>query len=187
MLLFGACTRDLVPPGNYAPVGNEAGTELYGCWTELQLHGYYRKKNNAEYAGELIAIHEDSLFLLMLNNSLHIFPVTEVQKLKLVHYKYNAGNLFWFGAGMFIPNLLGMVAYPDYANSFFVLGIPTIFGAGLGTLITLTSYKIIRYPGIDNQSIQALRKYSRFPQGISNTIDPYSLESKPLWMSHRKF
>ncbi|MFC2116240.1 hypothetical protein ACFLTU_07175 [Bacteroidota bacterium] len=184
VLLIGACTRSVVPPGNYAPLADDVETDLYGCWTELQLQSSGTRDNNPKYAGELIAIHNDSLFLLTLSNSLHIFSVSEIKELKLVHYEYNTGNLFIYGGVAFLPNLLGMAIHTEYAGGFLFFGLYSIIGAGLGTLINITSYKIIKYPGVDNQNIQGLRKYSRFPQGISNTINPYSLEAKKIWMSH---
>ena len=150
----------------------------------MELKSYGETNSNAQYAGELIAVQNDSLFLLMLNDSMHILPVSEIQGLKLAHYKYGAGNLYGYGAGMFVPSLLGMAAHSEYAGSFFALGLPIIVTAGLGTLINLTSYKIIKYPGVDMKSIQEFRKYARFPQGISNTINPQNLESKPVWLSH---
>jgi len=137
--IMGACTRGLVPPGNYSPVGNEVEAGLYGCWIELELNTYSKTNSNAQYAGELIAVQNDNLFLLMLNDSLHVFPVSEIQRLKLAHYKYGAGNLYAYGAGLFFPNLLGMAVHSDYAGSFFGLGIPVIVSAGLGTLINFTS------------------------------------------------
>ena len=161
-----SCATTTAPHGWLSPA-EEMQTSSYGGWISVTLSA---PKNKAvrPIHGELIAVHEDTLYVLA--NRLYAIPVNLISKAKLTAYNARAMNL----AGTTLLMTLATVSH----GVLLILSAPAWILTG--TLATIHQSKIpeLKYPG--KVSLEELKKYARFPQGLPRGLALNSLKPKPF-------
>ena len=159
-------------PGGWLPSAAATQEEAHGAWIQVERLSDNYKVIITE--GELIAVHEDTVFVLVsdtLEGDLVAIPRTESLEVKLGTYDPSTGGIVGW-------TLLGSVSTISHGvNLIFTLPIWIITGTVVGN--TARSSAIERYPGdFDWDSLSSLRVFARFPQGLTESIDRAALEPK---------
>jgi hypothetical protein len=161
--LLAGCAGHTAPKG-WLPSAYEMRTESYGAWLSVS---YTQESFNVISEGELIAIDQDTLYVLE-NNLLIRIPLNQIMKAKLVAYKSEHGKLsLWTTAGAISSISHGMIL---------VLSMPTWIIAG--SLLT-ASQSNVPIETIPSAKWHRIRKYARFPQGLPAGFELMELRSKP--------
>lgn len=132
----------------------------YGGWIEVQtLEGEW-------YYGELIAVQDDSLYLL--DTTLQSVAVSEITYAKLVGYDSEAD-----GMGTLV--VLGTLS--TISNGVYLVCTFPLWAIGGGYVAHLQSkLPVLEFPA---QDIKLFQYFARFPQGLPENLDRTAL--KPAW------
>jgi len=180
LALLAACVSNPAPSG-WLPPADVAATEANGGWitvdTAAQAQSGWLAAGSSprtEIAGELIAVHADSVFVLA-GSSLVSLPRAQVRRATLFAYESRWGELaMWgfFGTLSTASNgwYLGLTA-PTWI-------ITTAIAAG-------SRSRAPRVSLTDPRGWEGLRLYARFPQGLPAGLDRASLRPPPGHASAR--
>lgn len=166
-ILAGGCATVKTPRG-YLPKAKEFEYEVFGGWMAL----IYHEKDSTRFAatgGELIAVHNDSVYLLGFD-SLIIIPADNVERGVLVLFKKETGKYALWSS-------IGLIS--SVSNGVFAIGTaPLWLIMGIITTVSESQAKNFRlYP---QRSWVEIRKFSRFPQGIPEGLNLNQLKPKPF-------
>ncbi|HLF33530.1 MAG TPA: hypothetical protein VI583_04805 [Cyclobacteriaceae bacterium] len=117
--------------------------------------------------GEFIGMENGRVVLL--NNQQIIKIRSDQVKLAAVytHNSSNPGKFTLITLISFLPNLIGAIAYPEYAGPFLRIGIfPLLLPGLIITLAESAKELSVKYYPVDIKYESDLIKYARFPQGI---------------------
>jgi hypothetical protein len=98
-VLLSGCAANTAPAG-WLPGAERVQTEGFGAWAEIRCRDSVSTEPR-DVAGELIAVHGDSLFLLDLAG-LRAYPLSGVTRGKMTLYESGSGTL---GAWTFLGAL----------------------------------------------------------------------------------
>lgn len=157
-------------PEQYLPKVSQVESWPYGSWVEMYLRS--STGDIEKSAGELIAFHKDSIFILDIHGALKYIDKSLVSNANLYKYKNLANTYMWLSIALFIPSVLGLLVVGEPA--FLIFGVP---GLLVGTILAISessskNYMLV-YPG--RNRLEEFAIYSRFPQGIPPTVDRNSL------------
>jgi len=161
--LAGACAGNPAPKG-WLPAPQETPVDPYGAWIEvLALEG-------TETGGELIAVHDDSVFVLTQDGVLVATARADVKQARTAFYASEYGGLAaWAVVGSIATVSNGVLAVGTLPLWLIVGSI----AVGADSRAPLTS---VRH---DEQWADA-RKYARFPQGMPPSLDRAVLRPRPV-------
>ncbi len=152
-------------PNGWLPSASEVATEPYGAWIVLQVAA---SDSSRTAAGELIAVHSDSLFVLSFDG-LEAHSVDEIVDARVAWYDSSSSSLvLWtiFGSMSSLSHgAYGIISLPLWI----------IFG-------TVATSSQANSPLVDYQPAMSLSRtlspYARFPQGLPPTLDRSELRGK---------
>jgi len=162
-LSTGCATR--VAPRGWSPKAEEARREGFGGWMRM-THG----RESAAYttAGELLAISDDSVFVLV-DSTLVGVPLGDVSRGLLETYDPDTGHAAaWTTAG---------------AISTITHGWWLVISAPLWVLVGSSSTGVLSHQGRilrPNASWADMRLFARFPQGLPPGLDRSALRPRPF-------
>lgn len=169
LVILSSCATTNAPDG-WLPKAEDIPTDTYGAWCTLNIKVNSRLNKSGEnvVAGELIAIDDSSIYLL---NDVLLDRIPQRNILKSVieldrkHYEYGIHTSF----GTLSTISHGLVSIIT-APMWILFGWPVAIGE---------TYRD-RYLGNppDNLYWNTVRKFSRYPQGISSDVDYQSLKLK---------
>jgi hypothetical protein len=171
-LICGGCVGTTAPHG-WLPTSQDAQTNTYGAWSEVCLR--YPEKAELVH-GELIAVHEDSLFVLTAETLMGLSR-DQLRSVRLTTYQPEHGRLSGWTA-------LGSVSTLSHGVGL-VLTFPLWVIVGSATTAKASGEPDEHCQGREvtqphSVCWQNLSKFARFPQGIPPTVDRSSLKSKPF-------
>ena len=150
-----------------------------GGWIDLRLNdgkgtgnslisSLNNDNGNIMVSGELIAIHEDTLFILKhedhSNSNLIAILTQNIVAAKLGMYDYHEDDLKK-------QALYGTVSTFTHGWCLFISA-PLWVLSSIKTLVDFANLSIIKYPSKRNQtSLTDLKEYARFPGGIPPSLD----------------
>jgi hypothetical protein len=175
VVLFGAllagCSGTGAPSG-WLPTAEATQEEAHGAWITVRRRSLESREVLAE--GELIAVHEDSLFVLVSDG-----PESELVAVpRAPDIKAKVGTFDPKRGGLVAWTLLGSVSTVSHGvNLIFTLPIWIITGTVVGN--NAGAPAIEHYPDeFVFDSFDSMRVYARFPQGLMNSIDRAVLEPR---------
>lgn len=152
-------------PTNWLTEPNDTQTDVYGGWIEIKY--FVDSEKSSEIYGELIAIDQDSIFIV--NDAFHAFELSKIKSARLMSYNSNFGMM---------GNLTALGIVSTFSNGlFFIFTMPMWLIGGPIAATTRSFQPIIDYPGKEfNQFIP----FARYPQGLPEGIDRYKIKMKPV-------
>lgn len=168
LLFLPACHATRIPntvPVGFVPHLSEIKNRVTGSWVDLSIRDSSSQPGINKYSGELIAINNDSIFVLTLDK-LAIFNINSVGKAKLYIFISPVMAYGLSTALIFLPNLIGMFySGSDYAINFLALGLPWLLTGSVSSLIEEANNKnILEFP--EKNKLGEFIKFARFPMGI---------------------
>jgi hypothetical protein len=104
-----------------------------------------------------------------------VIPDSLITKATLIMFRKNPSIFIITTLVMIIPNLIGAIAYPEYAGQFLALAILPLVNGTIFTIVGSTAaYNKLRYPKKDD--LDDFAKYARFPQGMPEGVDADELK-----------
>ncbi|WP_373520604.1 hypothetical protein [Aquiflexum sp.] len=160
LMAFGllACGSAVKAPKGTIPTLDKISESANGGWLTFY-------DGSQEISGELIGFKEDSLFVLS-NQKLLSFHQNNIQNARMVLYNTKADNYaIWTGVNSLFSLTNGMLLI-------FTLPINLIVGGA----VTSGEYQRLNYMDFPAYSWTEFQKFSRFPQGLLDSIDRKELE-----------
>ena len=174
MLIASGCARRHAhPPRGYLPSAGDAGQSAYGAWAAVD-HGDPRQTDE----GELIAVHNDSMFVLHDDGVLQAIPSWDVSQLTLVTIDGGAadGMVGWVILGTLSTTSNGL--YLIYtAPMWLLLGTASAVSASDTGIVSMSNTTL----GQDlaaAQFVSRSQSFARFPMGLLPQIDRTKLRPK---------
>ncbi len=168
VLLMAGCIS-LPGPKNWVPSIEEVQQDVYGAWTILELTS---ESNNKPMEGELIAVQQGTLYLLLENTLLEI-PINQINKAVLTSYDDRGIISMWATLGFFSTLSHG---------AFLIFSAPIWLISGIVNSNAATTSGIHKF---ENNNLSNMKKYARFPQGIPEGLDIHSLKPKSLQLEKK--
>ena len=152
--LSTACSS-LPAPREWVPDPDEAPTDVRGAWANVR---HYQGDKRVTTSGELVAVGQDSLFLISPSSKLIAFPWNHINRVQVAFFDPREGLCYAMGAG-------GAAASLSHGY-IFVLSMPAWLIIGAATGAGRVGEATITYPS-ETEDWRDLRPYARFPQGLS--------------------
>lgn len=167
--IFG-CSKEVIYKNKLVPrTSNAVSTNPYGSYIEIKIL-------QKQYEGEFIVFTNDSLFVLTLTDLIAISK-NDIVSFEIILAQNKSKYLLTAVLVSMIPAFLGMLVHSDYSSEFLVLGLTTGVLGGLAALIESQRLAtIIKYP-YPVSDLSLIMKYARFPAGIPEELDIYSLKN----------
>ena len=166
-LLSLACAGSSAPSGYATPVEKMA-EDGFGGWVSVGL------KHDKEVKGELIAISENSIYLLEADTLVEL-ATKDVARIRLEAYRREHGSIMAWG-------FLGTLSTISH-------GLGLIISAPLWIISsTATAAGVSRNPmhEFPDESLADLRKFARFPQGLPAGEMSHRLKAKTSAKAKKK-
>jgi hypothetical protein len=170
LIIISGCAKRYAPV-NYLPETEKVPEDAFGGWITLVMEGdrLPQNKKPLQYGGEFIAVDENVVYVL--NDSLLQIPKQTVFKSILeVDKKETATYGYWTFFGTLISATHGV---------FFAVTAPLWLSIGISATIGESERDRYEIEHPDEDYWEEVKKYSRFPQGVSN-IDLTSLKPKEI-------
>lgn len=163
------CARH-APPTGWLPNANAAQRDVFGGWIVVSAVGMDGERITR--AGELIAVEDDSLYLLpaIENADLCALAWQDVRKAKLVRYKPKSEEMFAW-------TFLGTLSTLSHGFWLLLTAPFWILFGGISTDSMARSADLYYYPG---EPWEAFAPYARFPRGMPPGLDAVTLRPKTL-------
>lgn len=173
LVFLTECQNSMIPRA-YMPEPSRAEKSITGSWIVMTIQQNLPLSPKADISGELIAIENDTVYLL-----------TDSAFVKVHHNTVSTAVLYPFRpqnatvpliAGLsLLPNVIGAILNRDAGAYLLMVGIPL---AVTGTFMGIWEYygNIMRYP--QKYNLTDLGKFARFPQGLPPGLDPGKLHLK---------
>jgi hypothetical protein len=168
-----ACkTADI--PVQYQFKPGEVERNPYGSWVKIQ----FTSLNFA--SGELLALEEDSLYLLIADGTVFTAATSSVSTAQLYTHKNQAGTYVLLSLLFSAPAIVGALVHTEYAGGFLSMGaMPFIPGFVVGAIEAgRRESNILVYP--QKQQLIQLKPYARFPAGLPVKVDYKELMLKEV-------
>jgi len=157
--LFLSCAATHAPRG-WLERPNDSQTDTFGGWLNLET------KTKRKLAGELIAISNDSIFVV--TETFDAVALTEIESARLVAYKSNIEDM----SGLVAAGTLSTVT-----NGLLLVGTAPMWILGGSIATGIRSHEpIIDYP---RKELSRFAPFARYPQGLPPGIDRGQIEMKP--------
>ena len=188
IFILSGCASTTAPSG-WLPYAEETTYDSRGGWIDLRLKdgkgignslisSFNNDNGNIMISGELIAIHEDTSFILMYDEyqkpTLTLVINHDIVAAKLGKYDYDGDDLTLhtvYGTGSAVTH-----------GWWGILSAPIWIITGIAANRKFSKSSIITYHSRSHGSLADLRIYARFPKGI-----PKSLNRKMIDKASRKY
>ena len=154
LALLAACPSIPVP-AEHIPAPEDLGRQPTGSWIAIW------DRQGGLIVGELIAIDRGSVFVLPSNRRLVALPVDEVDHARLVAYDARSSGLGWWGG-------LGTLSTISH-GALLIITAPVWL---LGTTGAVIWNKHGALEDVPDRSLEEIRAWARFPQGLPAGADP---------------
>jgi len=173
LVLLTECQNSMIPRA-YVPGPSMAEKSITGSWIVMTIQQDLPLPAKSEISGELIAIENDTVYLLTRSSFLRIRQGT-VSKAVIYPFRPQSSTVLAITGLSLLPTLFGSVIRPDPGAALLLLGIPLVV---TGTIMGMNEYygSIIRYP--QYYSLKDLSRFARFPQRLPPGFDPERLHLK---------
>ena len=161
--VLAACAGNPAPRG-WLPGPEDAPQDPYGAWVAV-LEG-----DESETAGELIAVRDDSVFVLTQSGRLAGFAYGDIQQARLAYYDAQWGGLAAW-------TILGSLA--TISNGYFA-GITLPLWVITGSIAASAESRAPLEEARLVSQWRELRMYARFPQGMPEGLDRSVLRPRPV-------
>jgi hypothetical protein len=162
MNFSSACKTAMIPSGYRFPL-RDARKEITGSWIDINT----RSKTGEALSGELIAIQNDTLYILT-SEQLTGISSEKVKDAVLYIFINRSGSFAAVTSLVFVPNIIAAIGYK--MGGFLILGIPwVITGTILSAVESGDKSNLLIYPERDNLS--KFRDFTRFPKGLPPDVD----------------
>ncbi len=161
-LLVNGCASSPAPHG-WLPTATAAPRNAFGAWISVQTR---EGRNNQGIEGELIAVGDDSVFVLTLGGLMGL-PRTAIRNATVATFDLSAGPL----AGWAFFGTLATISNGVYL----VFTAPAWILTGTFGASTASRAPLIHYPG---KSWDEIGKHARFPVGLPVGLDRATLRGK---------
>jgi len=161
-LLSAACAGNPAPRG-WLPSPAQAAEDPYGAWIEVLA------RDGSEIEGELIAVQDDSVFVLTSEGVLAALAYADAEQARSAFYRSEYGNLVLWAA-------LGTVA--SISHGWFAAGtVPLwiIIGSVAAGSDSRAPMETVRR----DEQWSKIRMFARFPQGMPPSLDRSVLRPRP--------
>jgi hypothetical protein len=162
--LASGCVLTKAPKG-WLSDPEDLASNVRGGWIEIEWFVANRSDRSSrsveEAMGELIAVHDDSLYVLT-SKDLHAIAVDQIKRSRLFIYDSHLGSLqSWAFAGLLSTMSHGV---------FLILSAPMWLISGIAITASHSRQPLVSYdPGrnsLQRFNLDTIRAYSRFPQGM---------------------
>ncbi len=159
-------------PRKWLPDAGEAQQQAYGGWITVRM---FANPNGSHVQGELIAIQEDSVFVLA-GDTLVIVPKSGVHSARVAAYDSYAGRLMTW-------TLLGALSTASHGVAA-IVSFPVWIAVGSLSAASQSSRPIHNLPANAFDEIRpaetwdALKPFARFPAGLPAGVDRSVLRAK---------
>jgi hypothetical protein len=164
LLLVAGCAINPAPHG-FLPSPAEATADVYGGWIELTM---VAGKHDSTVGGELIAVRDDSVWVLPDGGHVAVIATGAVKQGRLVRYRSDAGAVAGFTA-------LGVVSTASN-GALLIITAPLWIITGVVASSNEAAAPLRRVPPLAWRDLAA---YARFPQGLPPGIDLGEIRPKP--------
>lgn len=174
-LLFGALVVGLLvsgcastsAPDAWQSTAQTMQQEAYGAWIDVRFASPTDTVQTSRMRGELVAVGDDSLWVLPLEGTLQSVSRATTSQVQLTTFDSNWGYLATWTA-------LGTLSTISHGFGLILSGPVWILGGS--AVAGNQSYK----PIFENPDTEVLRRYARFPQGLPPGVSRKELVAKPL-------
>ena len=164
VLVVAGCAGSTAPRGR-VPTVAEAATDVFGAWIDARtVHGSKPPK----VAGELIAVAQDSVFVLT-TEGLVVLPQSAIAQAEISCYESDAGDATGWA-------ILGGVSTISHGVGL-VLTLPMWIITGVATSHSVAGDARLHVPA---RSWAVAADYARFPGGLPAGLDRDRLKLKPV-------
>lgn len=165
--LICGCSSTHAPSG-WLPSRAETKHDVFGSWMDVALSG----PGGNVVSGELLAIQDDSLFLLNYFG-LGVIGLNDIHKAHVTQYKSEAG----YAVGAFF---LGMPVLITHGHSAGFSAPGWIILSGLAAIISANENKY-SYPKNESGDLawKGIKQFAHFPQGLPVTVPRAELQTSP--------
>jgi hypothetical protein len=159
----GCKTADIPDPYNFRQNGLQSNP--FGCWMEATVSPSELSSEITSYSGELLHINSDSAYLLISDGVIKSINNVSILSSKLYTHQNQSVNYILTNGLFIVPNILGALAYIEYAGGFLFLGIPvTVAGIIHSVIEGSSNHEILIYP--KKNSLDDLKSFARYPAGL---------------------
>jgi hypothetical protein len=170
VLLLSACKTAMIPSGYRLPL-RDVKKEITGSWIDINKHTKAGPGSADTLAGELIAIQNDTLYVLT-SNRLVAIQSENVKNAVLYIFINRSGSFAAVTSLVYAPEIIAAIGYK--IGAFLLLGIPwVITGTILSAVESGNKSNLLIYPERDR--LIEFRDFSRFPRGIPPGVDKSKL------------
>jgi hypothetical protein len=172
LINLSACAGFSTAPPRYSRTADRVLEDVYGSWVDVSIEA--TSMNSRKVAGELIAVSEDSLYVLTDRDSARFMaiPKNRIDHVLLTRQEVGSLHYVWIaGGGMMIALATVVQASPLIIPGYMLVGI-----------VGIISGEASRYKSYQRDSSEdswlSLGAYSRFPQGLIFELSRDSLTLK---------
>ncbi|MEI6048196.1 MAG: hypothetical protein WCS03_04805 [Bacteroidota bacterium] len=164
ILAIAGCNATKIPRA-YLPNPNKLKTSITGSWIEVTIRSD-TSSIKTDLSGELIAIQNDTLFILS-DVQLNAIKVTNIDEAILYIFKNQGGRFAIYTGLSIVPDIIGAIAYA--VPGFLILGVPILVtGSVIAIVEGGNKSNRLFYP--ERNSIKELGKFARFPAGMAPEV-----------------
>jgi|GEM_PF-4887989 hypothetical protein len=173
LIFLTECQNSMIPRA-YMPQPSMAEKSSTGSWIVIQMQQDLPLSRPTEISGELIAIENDTVYLLTSSAFLKIHQGA-VTTAVLYPFKPQSATVSFITGLSLLPTMIGAIIRPDPGVALLIIGIPLLV---TGTIMSMNELygNVMKYPL--KYSLKDLGRFSRFPQGMPPDLDPGNLRLK---------
>ena len=160
---LSGCASHAAPP-QWLPDARTAANSGWGGWIRVTVRV---DSVDAIVGGELIAAHDDTVFVMAPRDSLRAIPHVAIRKAELVEYDPKQGTVSAYA-------FLGVLSTASH-GVVLVLSAPAWMITG-----AVLTHVVVNEATTKSVVTKELRPHARFPQGIPPSLDRTKLLPKPF-------
>ena len=162
VVALSGCASHAAPPQWLSDARTTASTG-WGGWIRMTVRV---DSVDAIVGGELIAAHDDTVFVMAPGDSLRAIPHVSIRKAELVEYDPKPGTVSAYA-------FLGVLSTVSH-GVVLVLSAPAWILTG-----SVLTHVVVNEATTKSMVTKSLRPHARFPQGIPPSLDRATLLPKP--------
>lgn len=178
MFVAGCKTANIPEAYDFKP--KEARNNPFGCWMEVSVVRSEFSTETFFFAGELLALQPDSVFLLVADGQVKTIGNNSILSASLYTHQNQAGKYLGLTSILLIPNFLGAIFYfSEYGGGFLAVGIPVTVAGLIQTVKDGYFQKnVLQFP--QKNALNQFISFARFPAGMPQETNFESLYLKKI-------
>lgn len=173
LLAASACHFPMAPR-RWLPPADASVREAFGGWADVMWRpDTGSRRTRIRTSGELIAAHDDTLYILRVTGELAALPLAFVLDGSITSYDARTSTMIAWGT-------LGTLATASHGIVLLLTAPVWIISSSVAASSVSRAARVVIRRGL----AERLRPYARFPQGIPAGVDVTTLRPKPV-PSHR--